>query len=105
MSRQITVATQEIGERSTKDTANNLKGKNNAITNVPVFVDDTCRKRGFPSLNGVVTAISVESGKILDSEIMSRKCKGCVIIQDLETTDSTRYEDWKVPHECGLNYK
>ena len=36
---------------------------------------------------------------------MSRKCKGCVMMQDLETTDSTRYEDWKVPHECGLNYK
>ena len=105
MSRQITVATQEIAERSTKDTANDLKGKNDAITNVPVFVHGTCRKRGFPSLNGVVTAISVESGKILDSEIMSRKCTGCVIMQDLETTDSTRYEDWKVPHECGLNYK
>ena len=105
MSRQITVATQEIAERSTKDTANDLKGENEAITNAPVFVDATCRKRGFPSLNGVVTAISVESGKILDSEIMSRKCKGCVIMQDLETTDSTRYEDWEAPHECGLNYK
>ena len=53
-----------------KDTGNDLKGKNDAITNVPVFVDGTCRKRGFPSRNGVVTAISVESGKILDSEIM-----------------------------------
>ena len=52
----------------------------------------------------VVTAISVDSGKTLDSEIMSRKCKGCVMMRDLETTDPTRYEDWKSFHECGLNY-
>ena len=45
------------------DTANDLKGENDAITNVPVFVDGTWQNRGFPSLNGVVTDISVESGK------------------------------------------
>ena len=28
-----------------------------------------------------------------------------MMMQDLKTTDSTRYEDWKVPHKCGLNYK
>ena len=79
VSRQIMVATQNIAERSMKDAANDLKGDSDVdITNVPVSVDGTWQKRGFSSLNGVVTAISVDSGKILDSEIMSRKCKGLI---------------------------
>ena len=57
ISRNITVATQEIAERSMNDAANYLKGGINvAITNVPISVDGTWQKRGFSSLNGVVTA-------------------------------------------------
>ena len=88
-----------------KDAANYLEGGIDvAITNVPVSVDGTWQKRGFSSLNGVVTAISVDSGKILDTEIMSRKCKGCVM-GDCKINDPIRYEDWHASHDCGLNYK
>ena len=59
--RHITIATQKIAERSMKDAANYLKGGIDVtITNVPVSVDGTWQKRGFSSLNGVVTAISVD---------------------------------------------
>ena len=50
-------------------------------------------------------AISVDSGKILDTEIMSRKCKGCVMMGDCKINDPIRYEDWHASHDCGLNYK
>ena len=87
ISRHITVATQEIAERSMKDAANYLKGGIDvAMTNVPASVDGTWQKRGFSSLNGVVTVISVDSGKILDTEIMSRKFKGCVMMGDVLVT-------------------
>ncbi|GFW15009.1 uncharacterized protein TNCV_983011 [Trichonephila clavipes] len=32
------------------------------------------QKRGHTSLNGVVTAVSVDTGKVIDAEILSRKC-------------------------------
>ncbi|GFW90966.1 uncharacterized protein TNCV_1758401 [Trichonephila clavipes] len=47
---------------------------NNGNPNVPVAIDGTWQKRGHTSLNGVVTAISVDTGKVVDAEILSRKC-------------------------------
>ena len=45
---------------------------------VMVSVDGTWQRRGRSSHNGVVTAISVVSGKALDIEILSNSyCKGC----------------------------
>ncbi|GFS68324.1 uncharacterized protein TNCV_307031 [Trichonephila clavipes] len=47
---------------------------NNGNPNVPVAIDGTWQKRGHTSLNGVVTAVSVDTGKDVDAEILSRKC-------------------------------
>ncbi|GFU26992.1 uncharacterized protein TNCV_1151571 [Trichonephila clavipes] len=47
---------------------------NNGNPNVPVAIDGTWQKRGHTSLNGVVTAVSVDTGKVIDAEILSRKC-------------------------------
>ncbi|GFX64249.1 uncharacterized protein TNCV_1499731 [Trichonephila clavipes] len=47
---------------------------NNGNPNVPVAIDGTWQKRGHISLNGVVTAVSVDTGKVVDAEILSRKC-------------------------------
>ncbi|GFT11099.1 uncharacterized protein TNCV_1084521 [Trichonephila clavipes] len=42
-----------------------------------VSVDGTWQKRGYSSLNGCVSAISVDSGKILDIEVLSQYCRVC----------------------------
>ncbi|PRD17849.1 UNVERIFIED_CONTAM: hypothetical protein NCL1_62899 [Trichonephila clavipes] len=47
---------------------------NNGNSNVPVAIDDTWKKRGHTSLNAVVTTLSVDTGKNVDAEILSRKC-------------------------------
>ena len=39
--------------------------------------DGTWQRKGFSSFNGLFAAISIESGKVLDVEPMSRYCKGC----------------------------
>ncbi|GFW78296.1 uncharacterized protein TNCV_4123651 [Trichonephila clavipes] len=43
-----------------------------------VSVDGTWQKRGYSSLNGCVSAISVDSGKILDIEVLSQDFAECV---------------------------
>ncbi|GFT82884.1 uncharacterized protein TNCV_4434331 [Trichonephila clavipes] len=42
-----------------------------------VSVDGTWQKRGYSSLNGCVSTISVDSGKILDIEVLSQYCRVC----------------------------
>ena len=43
--------------------------------------------------HGVFTAISIDSGKVLDVEPMSRLCKSCFL-----KTDPTSYAEWRNSH-------
>ena len=52
--------------------AKELGGGGDSPINVGVSVDGSWQRRGFSSLNGVVTAISIDSGKIVDTEIESK---------------------------------
>ena len=54
--------------------------RNNAgdeILNTSVSCDGSWQRRRYSSLNGVVTVISMDTGKILDCEPMSRYCTAC----------------------------
>ncbi|GFT31032.1 uncharacterized protein TNCV_1683891 [Trichonephila clavipes] len=42
-----------------------------------VSVDGTWQRRGYSSLNGCVSVISIDSGKVLDVEFMSKVCRLC----------------------------
>ncbi|GBM74674.1 hypothetical protein AVEN_58515-1 [Araneus ventricosus] len=43
-----------------------------------VSVEGTWQKRGYMSLNGCVSAISIDSGKVLDVEAISQYCEMCL---------------------------
>lgn len=47
------------------------------LTGCGVSVDGTWQRRGYSSLNGCVSVLSVDTGKILDVEIMSQYCRIC----------------------------
>ena len=53
----------------------------NNIVDIVISVDCTWHKRGFTSLNGAVAAISIETGRILDVEAMTRYCQWCINIE------------------------
>ena len=55
-----------------------------AIKDVEVSSDVTWQRRGYSSLNGVVTVISIKNYKVLDIEPMSRTCKACVLKEPLK---------------------
>ena len=44
--------------------------------NMSVSVDRTWQRKGFKSFNEVITAISINSGKVLDTAILSKSCEG-----------------------------
>ncbi|GFV18878.1 uncharacterized protein TNCV_4757631 [Trichonephila clavipes] len=66
-------ATEKVAKVSMALAAAETLSFNNGNPNVPVAIDGTWQKRGHTSLNGVVTAVSVDSGKVVDAEILSRK--------------------------------
>ncbi|GFU33616.1 uncharacterized protein TNCV_1797991 [Trichonephila clavipes] len=45
--------------------------------NSNIAVDSTWHKRGYSSLNGVVCATSVENGKVIDFEALTKYCSSC----------------------------
>ena len=103
LSRQIMMATKNVAEKSMSDAALELRETEN--TDVGVSIDGTWQKRGFSSHNGVVTAISIDTGKVLDCEIMCRCCKGCTKMQSFRKTNPNHFEIWRASHKCSLNYQ
>ena len=74
----------------------------NEIVDCQVSVDGTWQKRGYSSLNGMVTLLSSSTGKCLDFHILSKKCKSCEVWMKRE--DHAKYEEWKVKHRCQVNH-
>ena len=96
--------TKVVAERSMVEAAKEIKGEVDVI-DTAVSVDGTWQRRGFTSLNGIVTAISVDTGKILDCEIMSRNCKACNLMEAVKRDDPIRCDIWHASHNCKLNYR
>lgn len=99
------VAAQSSTLKASKETHELIASKSNLVTNVTdcrVSFDGTWQKRGHASINGVVTAISGENGKCLDTYVMSKHCKGCVIWNGKE--NQIGYIEWLSNHQCSINH-
>lgn len=84
-------AVKEVAESSMKSAAEESIVENDGDRDIVAAFDGTWQKRGHTSLNGVVTATSVDTGKVLDVEVLSKFCHSCVKgIAD---------------HVCNMNYK
>ena len=68
-----------------------------------ISIDGTWQKRGHASHNGVVTAISLDTGKCLDVEVMSDKCQQC--LKWNKKQNDPKYKEWKATHQCKINHE
>ena len=86
---------------------NNLhKGaSNDKLADTSVSIDGTWQKRGYVSMNGTVSFISMDSGKIVDVETMCRFCKPCQ--QNKITMTEAEFKRWCENHKssCSSNYE
>ena len=73
------------------DAATRLRGTN-PIADVGVSVDGTWQRKSFSSTLGVVTAISIDNGKVLNVAVLSKSCKGCTSMKKIAFSDPARYE-------------
>ena len=63
-----------------------------------VSFDGTWAKSGFTSLIGVVFVISVETGEVLDYQIVSKECQQCSIRKAQFGEDSEAFGEWRMEH-------
>ncbi|GFS51586.1 uncharacterized protein NPIL_385901 [Nephila pilipes] len=67
-------AARKTCEESMAEAVHEAVEENDGGRDIAVAVDDSWQKRGFSSKNGVVTVTSVDTGKIIDVEILSKHC-------------------------------
>ena len=75
------------------------------MTNVTVSYDGTWHKRGFTSNYGVGVAIDVQTGLVLDYEVLSTHCHACSLAEARLGKDSAAYLQWREEHtDCNRNF-
>ncbi|GFW09073.1 uncharacterized protein TNCV_3081651 [Trichonephila clavipes] len=74
--RKLLKATERVAQENINAALSEIKGSN-SFTKCGISIDGTWQRRGNSSLNGCVSAISVDTGKILDIEVMTQYCHIC----------------------------
>ncbi|GFT13882.1 uncharacterized protein NPIL_246881 [Nephila pilipes] len=67
-------AARETCKESMAEAVHEAVEENEGGRDIAVAVDGSWQKRGFSSKNGVVTVTSVDTGKVIDVEILSKHC-------------------------------
>ncbi|GFW08428.1 CCHC-type domain-containing protein [Trichonephila clavipes] len=74
--RKLLKAAERVAQENINAALSEIKGSN-SFTKCGISIDSTWQRRGYSSLNGCVSAISVDTGKILDIEVMTQYCHIC----------------------------
>ncbi|GFX71216.1 uncharacterized protein TNCV_3409861 [Trichonephila clavipes] len=72
--KRILNAAKLVYEDSIQNAAKEAICENEGNKNIAVAVDGTWQKRGYTSLNGVVTVTSIDTGKVIDVDSLSKYC-------------------------------
>lgn len=90
----------EVAEESMQDAADEIKKGSTDVVDTDISGDGSWQRRGFSSLNGTFTGISLQTGKILDVEVMTRYCKACKLKEPLKISDPAAHAQWLDMHDC-----
>jgi hypothetical protein len=92
---------QESMKAASKQIHFNKTVDDSVVIDAKVSGDGAWQKRGYSSLNGVVTLIS--EGKCIDTEVLSKKCKQCEM-WELKKMNVDAYNNWNNSHVCSINH-
>ena len=80
-------------QKAVKEVRDINKTEEDKIADVAVCCHGTWARRGFQSLYGMFSAISVQTGKVVDSEMKSKVCHKRCAKSNLDE-NSQEYIDW-----------
>ena len=94
----------DVAVETTTDAANDPRDHDhNKTIDVGVSGDGSWQWRGYSSLKGTFTTISLDNEKNLGIEVMSRYCKACKSKEGLKISNKTLCGEWFASHKCNLN--
>lgn len=104
MEENITSVEEEEIEESVTSAA---ESKKEELLDVCVSYNGSWLTRGYKSNHGVGCASDIESGFVIDYDIMTKHCQVCAIAAAELGEDSPEYELWYQGHEklCEKNHK
>ena len=76
--------------------------KEDSIANIDISTDGAWQRRGYASLNGLVTIIAMDTNQCVDFEVLSKICKNCEANEKKKGTE--QYETFKTQHDCQINH-
>ncbi|GFW59984.1 CCHC-type domain-containing protein [Trichonephila clavipes] len=80
-------------------TEDSIFGLSSDVAECGVSVDGTWQRRGHSSLNGCIAVLSIDTGKVLDLELISRWCRVC------NTTKGSGNSKRVSKHQCLCNHQ
>lgn len=119
--KQISQASVDLATENMKSAVNRVKTKlkdsgdmsddeendceDEACVDVGVSCDGSWHRRGYSSLVGTTAVISLETGQVLDYEILNKICYECRHWKNVPESDPKK-ESWMNNHEqiCPVNY-
>ena len=75
----------------------------NAVCDTAVSCDGSWQRHGYASLNGLVTAINIDSGKCLSYQCLVKTCKACELW--FQRKGTIEYENFIKEHDCPINHE
>ena len=107
MNHEIASCYANVASESTHQAVREIRSENgeDEICDIGVSCDGTWQKRGYSSLNGIVTVISIDTGKAIDYEVMVKKCAQCTLWESRKGT--VAYNEFMADqdNECLTNHK
>ena len=103
--KKFHAASKFVAEETMQEAAQDLHKTGESIVDIAVSCDGTWQRRGYSSNNGVVAVISMESGKVIDVESLSKLCRQCKLKEKLKAEKPDEYAEWRLSHICTYNYK
>ena len=68
----------------------------NSIANIDISTAGAWQRRGYASLNGLVTIIAMDTNQCVDFEVLAKTCKSCESNEKKKGTE--QYETFKSQH-------
>ena len=62
--------------------------------------DGTWQKRGYSSVHGIVNVISMETGKVLNTDVLTQFCQQCSL-HEKDKSDHIGYHQWQADHQSN----
>ncbi|XP_041472696.1 uncharacterized protein LOC121421961 [Lytechinus variegatus] len=101
--QQMSEAAQQLRMSAMEEDSSIKEGD---VVEVAVSFDGTWHRRGHRSNHGVASVISMDTGEVLDFEVLSKICKECEVRKDWDR-EGDEYREWWEGHEeeCLANHE